>query len=100
MDLTNQNSISAFDILRRRIMMPDPWTSTVSHSGPIRWSTRMTDALKTHWPEYLMEATELGLFMFSACAFTVLLYYPSSPVAESIPDGVLRRVMMGTAMGL
>jgi aquaporin Z len=60
----------------------------------------MSEALKNHWPEYLMEATELGLFMFSACAFTVLLYHPSSPVAQTIHDGVSRRLLMGTAMGL
>ena len=59
----------------------------------------MVDAIKQHWPEYLMEAVELGLFMFSACAFTVLLYHPSSPVAQTIHDGVMRRVLMGTAMG-
>src|ERR1044072_7372712 len=59
----------------------------------------MSDALKKHWPEYLMEATELGLFMFSACAFTVLLFHPSSPIAQTIHDGALRRLLMGTAMG-
>src|ERR1041385_3932413 len=59
----------------------------------------MSNALKKHWPEYLMEAAELGLFMFSACAFTVLLYHPSSPITQTVQDGVLRRVMMGTAMG-
>ena len=59
----------------------------------------MSDALKKHWPEYLMEAAELGLFMFSACAFTVLLFHPSSPVAQSVHDGVLRRLLMGMAMG-
>ena len=59
----------------------------------------MNYALQKHWPEYLMEATELGLFMFSACAFTVLLYHPSSPVAQTIHDGVLRRLFMGIAMG-
>ena len=47
-----------------------------------------------------MEAAELGLFMFSACAFTVLLFHPSSPVAQTISDGLARRLMMGTAMGL
>ena len=52
-----------------------------------------------HLPEYLMEAAELGLFMFSACAFTVLLFHPSSPVAQTIHDGVLRRLVMGIAMG-
>jgi len=46
-----------------------------------------------------MEAIELGLFMFSACGFTVLLYHPSSPLAQTIHDGVLRRLLMGTAMG-
>ena len=46
-----------------------------------------------------MEAIELGLFMFSACAFTVLLYHPSSPIAQTIHDGVLRRLLMGIAMG-
>ena len=59
----------------------------------------MNDALKRHWPEYLMEAAELGLFMFSACAFSVLLFHPSSPVAQTIHDGVWRRLLMGTAMG-
>jgi aquaporin Z len=59
----------------------------------------MSNALKKHWPEYLMEATELGLFMFSACAFTVLLFHPSSPIAQTIHHSVLRRLLMGTAMG-
>ena len=59
----------------------------------------MNSALKKHWPEYLMEAAELGLFMFSACAFTVLLFHPSSAVAQTIHNDVLRRLMMGTAMG-
>jgi aquaporin Z len=99
MDLTDQNSISAFDMLRRRMMMPDPWTTMVTDSNSIRRMERMVQAFRKHWPEYLMEATELGLFMFSACAFTVLLYHPSSPVAQTIADGLLRRLMMGTAMG-
>lgn len=52
-----------------------------------------------HWPEYLIEAVGLGFFMFSACAFGVLLFHPSSPVADAIPDATLRRVLMGAAMG-
>jgi aquaporin Z len=59
----------------------------------------MTEALKEHWPEYLMEASELGLFMISACAFTVLLYHPASPVTQEIQNEVIRRVLMGVAMG-
>jgi aquaporin Z len=58
------------------------------------------NALRQHWPEYLMEAAELGLFMISACAFGVLLEHPASPLRQALPDGVLRRVLMGAAMGL
>ena len=46
-----------------------------------------------------MEATELALFMLSACAFTVLLYHPASPLANSFPNEILRRAAMGIAMG-
>src|SRR5262249_17844167 len=35
------------------------------------------NALRRHGPEYLMEGTELGLFMLSACAFVVLLEHPN-----------------------
>lgn len=60
----------------------------------------MFNALKQHWPEYLMEAAELGIFMVSACAFGVLFEYPGSPVHQALSNVVLRRVLMGMAMGL
>ncbi|HEU4766204.1 MAG TPA: aquaporin [Pyrinomonadaceae bacterium] len=97
--MTNQNNISAFDILRQRMGTPVSWTPVPSPESSIQQSGPVVHALKTHWPEYLMEAAELGLFMFLACAFTVLLYHPSSPLTQTIADGVLRRLMMGTAMG-
>ncbi|MEP6911831.1 MAG: aquaporin [bacterium] len=103
MELTSSNSTSVFDNLRRRMMMPDAWTIGEPLSKPIRasnrWSDQMIDALRKHWPEYLMEAAELGLFMISACAFTVLLFHPISPVAQSIESATVRRVLMGAAMG-
>jgi aquaporin Z len=58
------------------------------------------DTLRRHWPEYGMEAALLGLFMISACSFGVLLFHPQSPVAELIPGGNARRVLMGCAMAL
>jgi aquaporin Z len=61
---------------------------------------RYLTALRQHWPEYLMEAAGLGLFMVSACAFVVLLEYPASPIRQVLPDPVLRRIMIGVAMGL
>jgi aquaporin Z len=57
------------------------------------------DALRNHWPEYLMEAAELGCFMLSACLFTVLIFHPASPVAQAIPNTSIRRGLMGLAMG-
>jgi len=59
----------------------------------------MFDALREHWPEYLMEGAELGLFMISACAFTVLLFHPASVVAQNIHSEIFRRMLMGVAMG-
>ena len=60
----------------------------------------MIKALENHWPEYLMEAAELGIFMISASLCTILLYHPSSPVVRVIPSEVVRRVFTGLAMGL
>jgi aquaporin Z len=60
----------------------------------------MREALREHWPEYLMEATELGLFMLSASLFTAILYYPASPVAVVLGDTLLTRFLTGLAMGL
>ncbi len=59
----------------------------------------MFDALKRHWPEYLMEAAELGCFMVSASLFAILLFHPSSPVVRAIPAEFVRRMLMGVAMG-
>ena len=53
-----------------------------------------------HWPEYLIEATCLGLFMVSACLFGTLFEHPASPVRQAIDDPLLRRIPMGLAMGL
>jgi len=46
-----------------------------------------------------MEAAELGLFMVSACAFTVLLFYSASPAVAAIPSEMTRRLLVGLAMG-
>ena len=56
-------------------------------------------ALRVHWPEYLMEAGELGLFMVSACAFRVLLHHPGSPLRALLPSDFVRRMLTGLAMG-
>jgi aquaporin Z len=56
-----------------------------------------------HWPEYLIEAAGLGVFMVSACAFGTLLEDPGSVLRQWWPalltDPFLRRCLMGLAMG-
>src|SRR6266496_996442 len=99
MELTNSDSISVFDSLRRRMMMPEPWAFREPLEASNRWSEQMIDTLKGHWPEYVSEAAGLGLFMISACAFTVLLYHPASPVTQGIQNEGVRRMLMGVAMG-
>ena len=58
------------------------------------------EALRAHWPEYLMEAGLLGAFMVSACLFGVLYEFPHSPVRQAITSSLIRRMLMGTSMGL
>lgn len=57
-------------------------------------------ALRTHWPEYLMEAALLGCFMVSACVVTVMCEFPSSLLRQMIASALLRRFLNGICMGL
>ena len=56
--------------------------------------------LRHHWPEYLMEAAGLGLFMISAGAVTTLFEYPGSPLNHWIGSAFVRRSLIGLAMGV
>ena len=60
---------------------------------------RVASTLKAHWPEYVIEAAGLGFFMLSACLFSALIFHPTSPVAIAIQTPLLRRLVMGVAMG-
>jgi len=57
-------------------------------------------ALCQHWPEYLIEAAGLGVFMVSAGVFVMLFEQPGSPLHRAIASPDLRRVLIGVAMGL
>jgi aquaporin Z len=59
----------------------------------------MTNALRRHWPEYLMEAAGLGLFMIAAGLATVIVNHPASPLARAVEGAVLRRALTGVLMG-
>jgi aquaporin Z len=57
------------------------------------------DSLRLHWPEYLMEAGESGIYLFSACTVATLLWHPASPIQPRLPSDAVRRMLMGLAMG-
>ena len=60
----------------------------------------MEQRQSNHWPEYLMEAGGLGLFMISACVFTTMLEHPGSPIRQRLGSAFLRRMIIGVGMGL
>lgn len=72
----------------------------VAGSEPIQADTLgALGSLRNHWPEYLMEAGELGAYLFAACVFATLLQHPTSPVRHFIASAALRRLVYGVAMG-
>lgn len=75
------------------------WAKTFRPDGTPRSTLNAGTSLRLHWPEYLMEAAELALYMLLACAFATLLQHPASPVRQVIVDGFSRRVLMGLAIG-
>jgi aquaporin Z len=60
----------------------------------------LTGRWPEHWPEYLIEAWGLGLFMVNACLAGAILEYPASSVHQAIPNELARRGLFGLAMGL
>lgn len=60
----------------------------------------MIQTFKDHWPNYLIEGWGLGTFMVSAGVTASLLYAPTSPVFQWLPNPFLRDVIMGVTMGL
>lgn len=60
----------------------------------------MINALRRHWPEYLIEAAGLGIFMISAGLFTAILESPESVIRRAIADPLPRRMIIGVAMGM
>lgn len=59
----------------------------------------MIKALKNHWPEYLIEAGGLFLFLSIASLLAVLLEHPDSPVNQAVKDATLRHALLGLGMG-
>ena len=61
---------------------------------------KILTALRQHYPEYLIEAWALGMFMISAGVFTILLEHPDSAVRALVENPHVRRALAGLAMGV
>ena len=59
----------------------------------------MLKILQKNYKRYVLEAAGLGIFMASACGFSVLLESPESPVNQLISNNFHRLILMGIAMG-
>lgn len=81
---------------------PAPMQAAISpvSAPPARPELSSGRALQLHWPEYLIEAAGLSVFMISACLFGALYENPASPVRQAITSTLLRRLLMGISMGL
>jgi aquaporin Z len=78
---------------------PKRYTRAPATARLSRPALSFRQALNRHWPEYLIEAGALGIFMVSAGLFTVLFEYRTSPLHALLPDALLRRAFTGLAMG-
>ena len=89
-------------------MLSNPDLKAVPRTGPkggladslINGGLTATDHLRLDWPEYLMEAGEAAIYLFSACTFATLLWHPASPIQSYLPGDAVRRMLMGLAMGV
>jgi len=59
-----------------------------------------SSAFRDHWPEYLIEAWALGMFMVSAGVATIAVEHPEYPLRHLIENPDVRRLLIGLAMGV
>ncbi|HWT03737.1 MAG TPA: aquaporin [Pyrinomonadaceae bacterium] len=96
MDVSNPTGGSVFETLRAQTA----WSFRGKSEGGSRWGAEVRFALRNHWPEYLIEAAGLSLFMISACLFAALLFHPASPIHTAIGSPTFARILVGAMMGL
>jgi aquaporin Z len=63
-------------------------------------SASLTEAVTSHWKEYAMEGTELGVLMLSTCVWGTLTYSDESPFKFLDLSAVSKSVLMGTAVAV
>ena len=60
----------------------------------------MIKSLRNHWPEYLIEAWGLGMFMIAACVGTAILWHPDSPVEHWVGHSTVPNPMFDRRIGM
>jgi aquaporin Z len=63
-------------------------------------SASIAEAVGTHWREYLMEATEIGVLMLSTCICGTLIYADESPIKPLGFAPALKSMLMGTGIAI
>ncbi len=58
------------------------------------------EALRQHWPRYLMEGAQLGIFMAVALYLALALEYPRSRLNQAMVNPLLRRFVFGLGIGI
>jgi len=58
------------------------------------------EALRHHWPRYLMEGAQLGIFMAVALWLALALEHPSSRLRQAVARPLLRRFLFGLGIGM
>ncbi len=58
------------------------------------------EALRQHWPRYLMEGAQLGIFMAVALFLALALEHPTSRLRKAIGMPLLRRFLFGLGIGI
>ncbi len=58
------------------------------------------EALRQHWPRYLMEGAQLGIFMAVALFLALALEHPKSRLHQAIARPFLRRFLFGLGIGM
>ncbi len=60
---------------------------------------QMKASFKKNWRHYGQEALGLAIFMISACFFSAMLFSEKSSWYHAVPNGLVRNILMGIAMG-
>jgi aquaporin Z len=90
------------DFAKANVVATEITSNTGQHPQtalPCRQELNSIKSLCLHWPEYLMELAEMGLYLFFTCVFATMLQHPASPIRHLLPNSIVRRAFLGISVG-